>query len=176
MQRTTHIIFGLFLFAILWSIFTLDFTLSIFVALGAIFPDIDVGFKHRKLCHNIWVFAFCSGIIFMYFNPAFALAFYFGCLSHLLADSLTPTGIWPVWPIQRKICWHRFAGITTGRPTEFLFALTVLAATLFILISKFVSDWKMVLVITAAAIIGIGLKSRKWLPKVRTSPKSSEFL
>jgi inner membrane protein len=162
MQRTTHIIFGLFLFSILWSIFNIDWSLAAFVGLGAIFPDLDVNFLHRKLLHNLWAFAASSGAIFIYLNPAFALAFYFGCLSHLLADSLTPTGIWPLWPIQRKICWHRFAGITTGRPTEFVFALTILAATLFILFSKFISDLNTVLILTAAVTIGIGLKSRKW--------------
>ncbi len=167
MQRTTHIIFGLFLFAILWSIFSIDLTLSIFVAIGAIFPDIDVGFKHRKLCHNLWAFAIGSSVIFVYLSPTFALAFYFGCLSHLLADSLTPTGIWPVWPIQKRLCWHRFAGITTGRPTELIFALAILILTLFILFSKFLPD-PTALALTTAATVGIGFKARKWLPKIKS--------
>lgn len=140
MQRETHVVFGVFLFMLLWSIFKIEFALSVFVGFGAIFPDIDfqepLRKYHRKLLHNIWIFIAASIIIGLLINIFFALAFMLGALSHLLADSLTPVGVYPFYPLRKeKKHLLKRPIISTGSEREriFQFILIIFIVLMFIL-------------------------------------------
>jgi membrane-bound metal-dependent hydrolase YbcI (DUF457 family) len=139
MQRGTHIAFGIFLFAIFFAAFRLDLWLAAFVAIGAVFPDLDfqkpVRHLHRKLLHNIWVMAGMFYVVLHFLVSMWvALAFALGFASHLIADSLTPTGIRPFWPHPKKYCWHKYSGITTGKYTEHAFQAVIVVLSFLIFV------------------------------------------
>ncbi len=133
MQKQTHIFFGLFLAAVLWTFFDLGIDVFVFTALGATIPDLD--FKkifrkyHRKIFHNLWFI----GVIFFLtrdqIGMAVALGFLLGSLSHLIADSFTPTGIYPLWPIKKHVCLNRYVGVTTGKESEIYFNYLIIVLT-----------------------------------------------
>lgn len=141
MERRTHIIFGIFLFVLLWAAFKLDIALSALVAVGSVFPDLDyrkgLTVYHRKLAHNIWVMALASIIIALVANGIeFGMAFALGFMSHLLADSLTPMGVYPLYPF--KSSHPSFltgkAKITTGSKGEKIFQAVIVIAIVFVVL------------------------------------------
>lgn len=103
MQKWTHLVFAAALFAIFNFVLRLPLYFSIFAFIGAVVPDLDCGFLHRRLLHNVWALAvmllvaFKLGII----DNAVATAFSMGFLSHLGSDALTHKGVMPLWPISR---------------------------------------------------------------------------
>lgn len=116
----THLAFALFLGLSVLKIFNLQVSTPIFIFLilsGSVFPDIDSGtsfigrkfklvswfFKHRGAIHSIAVMIVSSIIIFLLTNNIyFFLAFAAGFLSHLLLDSLTPSGVAFFWPNKKR--------------------------------------------------------------------------
>jgi inner membrane protein len=129
--RKTHLIFAVLLFLVLQQTMNLPIALAAFAALGAILPDLDIKFMHRKLLHNIWALlaiawlCAANGLLAMPQIMAFAI----GWLSHLIADSLTHRGIMPLWPIPRP----KFKGmITTGGASEFVLMIALLACVGFV--------------------------------------------
>ena len=125
MQRRTHLIFGILFFIVVNSIFHLPILYGIFALLGSVFPDADLKFMHRKLLHNIWslfVIVFL-GMKFGLLNSTAGMLFSLGFISHLVSDSLTPTGIMPFWPIKApRFRWK----IRTGSSGEYLFSGIIL--------------------------------------------------
>lgn len=97
-----------------------------FIILGTLLPDIDYPYstlgkynmfsyliykkcKHRGIFHTIpaaLIVSVTTFILTLYFNLTIAitsaLAILFGYLSHLLADTLTPTGIMWLYPYKTK--------------------------------------------------------------------------
>jgi membrane-bound metal-dependent hydrolase YbcI (DUF457 family) len=85
------------------------------VLIASLLPDIDSGFsslgkhrffrpvqwttKHRGIFHSYTLAIFVS-LIFAFFVPVLALPFFLGYGFHLLADSFTPNGIRPFWPLK----------------------------------------------------------------------------
>lgn len=107
----THILFGISLYILIFgfNIFNL-----LFVVLGALMPDIDTphsllgrfnvlaaAMKHRGKTHTLFIGVILSSLIGVY-NLRFALAFGFGYLTHLIGDTLTPTGIMWLYPYKKK--------------------------------------------------------------------------
>ncbi|MBU5575364.1 MAG: metal-dependent hydrolase [Candidatus Aenigmatarchaeota archaeon] len=118
MQKYTHLIFAAVFFGILNFIFHYPIYMSIFAFIGALIPDIDYKFYHRKICHNLWFLLFCNfiGFYFKIFDITVSIIFSIGFISHLFADALTHSGIRPFWPLGPK-----FHGpIKTGGFGEFL--------------------------------------------------------
>lgn len=140
MERRTHVIFGIFLFVLLWAALKLDLGLSALVAVGAVFPDLDyrkeLNALHRKLLHNIWVMIAASAIIAVISGSiAFGMAFALGFISHILADALTPMGIYPLYPFKSSHPSFLIGGkahITTGSMGEKIFQALLVIATVFV--------------------------------------------
>jgi membrane-bound metal-dependent hydrolase YbcI (DUF457 family) len=144
MERRTHVIFGIFLFVVLWGALKLDLALSALVGIGAVFPDLDykkeLNTRHRKLFHNVWILALVTTAIVLLVNSfEFATAFALGFISHILADALTPMGVYPLYPFRRQRAWFLFkkAVITTGSRGEkmFQFVFGALTVILFLWVS-----------------------------------------
>lgn len=138
MQGKTHILFGLFLAVVLWSFFGLEFWTIVFAGLGSILPDLDYAKNfqkfHRKLFHNVWFVLFIFWISSRATGQVVALGLLVGVVSHLIADSLTPTGVWPFWPVKGiHLSFNDLSGISTGRRSEFCFYLLILFSTILIL-------------------------------------------
>ncbi|MFH1237144.1 MAG: metal-dependent hydrolase [Candidatus Aenigmatarchaeota archaeon] len=142
MERRTHIIFGIFLFVLLWAAFKLDIALSVLVAVGSVFPDLDyrkgLTVYHRKLAHNIWVMLLAGIIIALVANSIeFGMAFALGFMSHMLADSLTPMGVYPLYPLKSSHPYFLVGGkakITTGSRGEKIFQAVIVIATVFVIL------------------------------------------
>ena len=105
--------------------------MSVFAFIGALMPDIDIRFYHRKLAHNIW---FLILIIFLsmklgLMDPKVAIAFSAGFISHLIGDAMTHMGIMPLWPIPQP----KFNGpIKTGGFGEFIVMIVLLVSIFWI--------------------------------------------
>ncbi|RLG90110.1 MAG: hypothetical protein DRO36_06640 [Candidatus Hecatellales archaeon] len=100
---------------------------------GSTLPDIDIKFSglsrtlgHRGIVHTVWV---PSGVVISYFLlqthrllDLSALFFAVGWLTHLIADSITPQGIRPFYPLYSgKIVPRGFGIFQTGSFYETLF-------------------------------------------------------
>ncbi len=182
MQRVTHIYFALFLFAIFWVIFDLGLEISIFVAFGAIFPDFDIAKPvrqyHRKLLHNIWVFLAVSTVIsILFINPdpligiGWGLGFLLGGLSHLLMDSLTIRGIYPLWPLKKEekglhLFKDKNKWLTTGGRKERSLAMIILFLGVFLFFLKLLNFDILTTVIVTVIVVGGLLEGEKYLPRV----------
>lgn len=136
MTRTSHICLGLFLFAISYKLLGFNPYVAPLVVVGSIFPDLDfkksVRSLHRKLLHNIWVLILICYCLSYYIGIEYAEAFALGFLSHLLADAMTPMGIYPLYPIERPHIKIR-TGIKTGSKAEYAFTSAILILTVLIL-------------------------------------------
>jgi len=170
MQRITHIVFGLLITIILFSIFHLDAGLSIFAGIGAVFPDIDftesIRHWHRKLLHNIWTIGIATIIVSILFTILIGIAFILGALSHLIADSLTPRGIYPLWPREKPfLCYHTKFKISTGRISEKIFAIVIFILSIFIFLLQSFKNMNELIGIAVATIVLFFVFS-KYLPKV----------
>lgn len=110
MRKITHIAVGLLLFSLQ---FKGEWWPAFVVGMSAFLPDIDwvirqpppgwgILFKsrgpHRTLLHNIWALII-FGLLIKSWIPYTLPLFIIGYLSHLILDSLTPTGIYWAWPI-----------------------------------------------------------------------------
>jgi len=85
------------------------------VLFSSLFPDVDSGFSylgrkpvfrpvqavspHRGIIHS-YTLAIILSLILAFFYPILALPFFLGYSFHLFADSFTPQGIRPFWPLK----------------------------------------------------------------------------
>lgn len=114
----THLMMTLFFFLLFFQ-YIPNFILFLPIALFAtIIPDIDNKFsrighyklsrifnffvKHRGITHSFTFLFIISFFIFLFFKEIL-FAFVFGYSSHLLADSLTISGIMPFYPLKKKL-------------------------------------------------------------------------
>jgi len=170
MQRNTHIAVGLFLTTIIVKIFNLDVSLIIFSAFGAIFPDIDfkkeIRHLHRKLLHNVWAISIVSILISFILGIYISIMFFIGAVSHLIVDSFTPMGIYPLYPKMKPfLCYNSIFKISTGRNSEKIFATIIFILTIIIFI---ISDLKLESILTfIIEVIVIYFMINKYLPKVK---------
>ena len=99
------------------------------VLIASFFPDIDSGFSYigkkvifkpvqMVVSHRGIIHSYTACIIFSlaiaFFYPVFALPFFLGYSFHLFADSFTPQGIRPFWPLKSI----SKGNITTGGKIE----------------------------------------------------------
>lgn len=183
MQRETHIAFGILLFVLIYAVFQIDLSIAVFVAVGAIYPDIDffepIRRYHRKLFHNVWLIFGAMFFIMFTINGDLAFGFMLGGLSHLLADALTPRGVYPFWPVKPRrgdiyLNFNKYTHISTGTINERHFAIIIVSLAIFIYIAKTSGD-----IISSTIVTGIFLAiffygNTKLLPKVyRKSLKQS---
>ena len=129
--RNTHIVFAILLFIILQFTMQIPFALALFAAVGALLPDLDLKFMHRKLLHNVWMMFVIPWIFtsVSLITQQQAAALMIGWASHLIADSLTIMGIMPLWPLT----WPRFKGlIKVGGKSEWVLMGVLLLAIGFV--------------------------------------------
>jgi len=117
----THIVFALFFYLLIALIFNLskEFYILLLISIAALLPDIDSSksyinrlfspgkilakiSKHRGFWHSVFgllLIFLISLILFKLLSINLLLSFYvaFGYLMHLIADSLTVSGIRPFW-------------------------------------------------------------------------------
>jgi len=128
MEKMTHIILAFLLLLMFGFILNFPIYMAFFAFVGVLIPDLDIRPRklHRKLFHNIWVlmiFLFLGFISGIFFNREVAIIFSIGFLSHLIGDSLTHSGVMPLWPIKKP----KFNGpIKTGGLGEYLIVLVLL--------------------------------------------------
>ena len=111
MRKATHVAAGV----LLATYFPLD---PIMAISGAIFPDIDIVYDHRKLLHNMW---------FLMIAFAYNFSFGVGVLSHVLLDMLTVYGVALLWPISSsrfRLATFRTGGVV-DRLLFYLFAVLI---------------------------------------------------
>ncbi len=111
MKLKTHIAFGLFFGVLFYYFLDFGFELVLITGFAAFLPDFDftlqnkLGFSgvHRKLCHNIWFMILVSFVVFVLFGSfILSLGIIIGIISHFVADSLTVSGIYWVYPYGKK--------------------------------------------------------------------------
>ena len=121
MMFVTHLSFALFLGLMILRYADLPVNLAAFLILlllGSLAPDIDSStsflgrktkpvswlFHHRGAVHSFLAMIFFT-LILLLITPNFyyALAFVLGYLSHLLMDSVTPTGVPFLWPSKKRM-------------------------------------------------------------------------
>lgn len=106
--------------------------------IASLLPDIDNGFSnfrklgplrvlsflknHRGVFHS---FSFCIlvSVFFAFFFPNFALPFFLGYSSHLIADSWTVEGIKPFWPWKKTLNGHVRDGSVVEHSVFAIFAV-----------------------------------------------------
>ncbi len=160
MEKITHLAFGVFIFSLLAYFLNYDFIYLIPIAIGAIIPDVDIKFLHRKLFHNIWILGGISIAIAYYFNCIWGTLFAIGWISHLLLDSLTPMGIYPFWPI--KYHFRIKSPVITGNVYELFFFFVIVTLTILVFAEKY--KWQTTTVV-AAILATIGYVTiKKKLP------------
>ncbi|MAG79197.1 metal-dependent hydrolase [Candidatus Pacearchaeota archaeon] len=145
----THLIITLF-FILLLLPFVNDKIIFIAVALLATYiPDIDtkkskIGkylifrpiqwiSKHRGIIHSLIFLIFLTIVLWLFFKEV-SFGFFVGFGSHLIADSLTISGVSLFSPFSKK----KFSGIIkTGGISETIIFIVFLIADLGLLIRKF---------------------------------------
>ncbi len=147
MMLKTH--FAIAIFFILLLIGALETTeqkivFVIVALLATLMPDVDSRFsrvgrpkiarilqfftKHRGVTHS-FSFLFVATLLLIVFFPKIALGFFVGYSIHLFADSFTPDGIKPFYPLRKTLRGK----ITTGGRKE------VMVLVFFIIIDLFLS-------------------------------------
>ena len=78
-----------------------------------IFRPFQFFVKHRKIMHS-FTFLFIALIFIYFYVPILFQGFFLGYFSHLFADILTVRGIYPLYPLKKKISFK----IRTGGASE----------------------------------------------------------
>lgn len=132
MMKRTHLMFAFLLFLVCNFYFKFPVEMSVFAIFGAMLPDIDFKFLHRKLLHNLWVLGLLD-LLLKYFEMSHMtiVIFSLGFVSHLLSDSFTVTGVSWLWPLKFP---HIEGGISTGGLKEYVFAFIILCGTVVVLL------------------------------------------
>ncbi len=154
-EKLTHVVFAVFIFSIIIYLFKVSYVGLIFILIGSVFPDFDLKFYHRKLLHNFWIIGIVSAFLF-YFH-LYGLMFLIGALSHLFLDSLTPTGIFPFWPVRYKFKIN--SGIKTGSLRETIFLFLIGTSSVILLAKKY--DWNIKLSVGIFGILLIYMGIRR---------------
>ena len=126
MRWETHVLFAIFIgvVGVREGYFETSFVLLVGLLLGAFLPDIDnvrsqIGwrtrpvsdffqkfFGHRGVTHSFtgfFGFVVLIGLISIAVARELFLPFFFGYLSHILMDGLTPMGLYPFYPLKIKL-------------------------------------------------------------------------
>jgi inner membrane protein len=123
----------------------ISFVLILFAA--AVIPDVDTRFskvgkkkifrllqffvKHRGLFHSFLFLIFIT-LILVLFVPVISLPFFLGYSSHLMMDSFTIEGVYPFYPLKKRI----FGSIKTGGKNEIIFLIIITLICVAMIIAK----------------------------------------
>ena len=135
----THLAITLFFVLLFVPFVKLPLLFLIVALLATYLPDIDS--KHSKIGHHFFLrpiqwfakhrgfvhsftFLFLITLGFVLFIPFFALPFFLGYSSHLIADSFTIEGIKPFYP-YRKISNGRIRTGTLSETNVFVFFIFI---------------------------------------------------
>ena len=114
----THVVISLLVALLVFPLFSLNKGIFLLIFLfAALLPDIDspysffgrrikvIGwiFRHRGIFHSFFMLAALSAVVWVLFNPLYALVFGLGYLAHLLIDMLTYKGIYLFYPLKYRI-------------------------------------------------------------------------
>jgi membrane-bound metal-dependent hydrolase YbcI (DUF457 family) len=105
MQKKVHLAVAAIIYIILAKVFGLEYGLVIWAVIGAVATDIDTFFMHRVATHNVFALAGICGLLYYTGSidvPAL-IAFAIGFGSHIMLDSVTPTGTKPLWPLKNDV-------------------------------------------------------------------------
>ncbi len=153
MIHTTHVLFAILLTLFLRNFFHIPIYLPesiLFVSIGALFPDIDhpssyinrkswrifslsgIAKSHRGWTHSLFgcfVFTVATYLILRQhgYNPIYSHLFFLGYISHLISDSLNPSGVAWFWPKRKR---YGINLIGTGSVGETLFQFALIASIL----------------------------------------------
>ena len=158
MQGSTHIAIGFLTGAVVAAHFQVPLYLETGAVLtlscvGSLLPDIDHPaskisrsvkqfglpfqlFAHRGLTHSlVAVIALSLLMVFLQVQLIHAIALVAGYVSHLLADSLTKSGIRLWWPLQKRFrLVNKRLTIQTGGPVDWLIGIASLVLAVVVLI------------------------------------------
>lgn len=140
MLLKTHLVFGFFVYFLMFGVVADKVWFLIFLLLAVCFVDIDskkskfgrkiffrplqLFVKHRGGLHTLFVGLIISGFIFSIYRVA-GVGFFVGYVSHLFLDFTTKQGIMLFWPFSKK---RVGLGVRTGGLIEdVLFVLLLLA-------------------------------------------------
>jgi len=150
MMFRTHIIFSFLISLLIINSFDIQnkILFIIIILLASALPDIDsykskIGkkikpisflinlfFSHRGIFHSPFLLILISMLIVIT-NLEIAAAFFIGCLSHLVLDSLTPEGVMFFYPFSKR----RTKGfIRTGSLFENILFILLLALCFYMII------------------------------------------
>jgi len=141
----THLMITSFFILLLFPFVSYKIIFIVIALLTTYIPDIDLEssklgrkkifrplqffVKHRGAFHS-FTFLFLLTFLFLIFVPRIALGFFIGYASHLFADSLTISGIAPLFPWKRKIFWK----IRTGGKIEKILFFVLLIVNLLLIV------------------------------------------
>ena len=157
MEKITHVFFSIFLFSLGLLFFKIKLLFLVPIILGAIFPDFDIHFLHRKLLHNIWVILLASFLL-LYFGKLFSIFFFIGAISHLFLDSMTPMGIYPIWPLNYKV--RIKTKIKTGNFYELIFFFLIVISSIAIFSIKYKWNMEVTTVLVFITLTYIAIKRK----------------
>ncbi len=154
----THLMFGIFILALLYTLFPSLFSsynlfsqiiFCVILLTSTSLPDIDTKDSkisrkipilpslislftiHRGIIHSIYPIILISAILYPY-SSFYTLAFIIGYLSHLVLDALTIQGVNFLHPFAQ---FHLKGFIKTGSILELILFITLIAITLFLAVS-----------------------------------------
>jgi len=143
----THIAIAIFFILLFLSKIEHKITFVLILFAAAIIPDIDTRFskigkkkifrllqffvKHRGLFHSFLFLIFIT-IILVLFVPIVSLPFFLGYSSHLMLDSFTIEGIYPFYPLKKRI----FGSVKTGGKNEIILLIIIVLISIAMIITK----------------------------------------
>ena len=126
MLKRTHLVIGIGVGLYFLHIPQIQNDLVFFIAvvISSMIPDLESGIlsirplkmrsvqtaKERMGFLHTYTFCIAVAIFLALFQPVFAFPFFLGYSFHLLADSFTPEGIKPFWPLNKISKGHIPAG------------------------------------------------------------------
>jgi inner membrane protein len=112
MQLRTHLAFGLLFGVLLFYLSNFEGAFVLLTGIASLLPDIDwamqfkwgLGYRHRTFMHNIWAMSAVVGAAYYLGSDLITLiAIAVGYAGHLLADSLTVTGVSWLYPYEGEM-------------------------------------------------------------------------
>lgn len=142
MKWYTHAIFAIVMGAVIGCLLNADLTIRFFIitvisSLLIDFAEKAIYEEHKRQLHNIFTIIPCI-LAYLFFDITVGAALIAGTMSHILLDTLTPTGCPLFWPVYRRhyhISWKH--GDNKAREKRILATVTLLSLlTILVLIPQ----------------------------------------
>jgi hypothetical protein len=103
MKFITHFSLGLLITTLLLYVGLIP-EVAVFCLVGALVPKLDnISYLHgmkRRIFHNVWYLLIVSMMIAWPGTTLMAISFAVGTLAHLMLDSFSKEGLYPLWPYE----------------------------------------------------------------------------